>query len=811
MNRKNILLTLCIASIVAVLYGCKQDASTPIEPIITSHKTYQPNGTITGLIKNRTTDVPVKGAVISIGYDGSVHSTASDEAGAFSFADVPAGQYQIVNGTSVLSGTYTLTVSLVDYNASQIAAAKKYRNYYYGSVTIKFTSLAPGDSLAVSDMVGSVLLQISYLNTTVVGQIVNQNMQPVANAVVSLYDATVFPNLFLSQAQTQADGRYEFDKVDNGLTISLKAMSSDASMEGGLPAAFTLPSNTTADSLRSQVTAERIMLAPVDDVSPYVVGISLENNADVAPSNLQIVYTFSEPIKQTAYTRTDLPVGHSTILDDIAITYLGLKKVDGAISFAAQWNSASTRLTITPQGLIGSARYTASIQTAANSGKITDMAGKPLTNNGPLIGDFELLQFTTNGSSTVPDPPALSRRNVLGVYGNLDYAGGTVGLSWNFDNNARSYSIYKSINGGSFELLLPTGKDVYDVQYADNSGSLVFPAGASNPLTSASVRYIVRAVSKDLVEGPPSNTITIADEVLPVFAATNVTITPYFSSANNSYVFTLRFSEPLNQASAQLLDNYSFINTDIVTITKDRADYLGYSSPGVYIVQLKVSTGQLTLPAGYTLAISNVSDLEGNKIDPATKFITAPAPPIVALPANGQAGVSTNPTFSWNSANGALSYHLQISTNPSFSSFVKDIQNITATSASFNTGFLSGTSYYWRVAGRNNAGDGAFSNVLSFTTLGTAPTLSSPLNGATNVSTTPAFSWTPTTGATSYTIEVATDAAFTAKLPSQTTSSNNLTWPTALSSATNYWWQVTAVNSTTGASIVSVLFSFKTL
>ena len=76
-------------------------------------------------------------------------------AGAYSFANVPVGQYQIVNGAAVFSGTYTLTASLVSYNAGQTDPNKKYRDYYYNNVLITFTSLAPGDSLAVSDMVGS--------------------------------------------------------------------------------------------------------------------------------------------------------------------------------------------------------------------------------------------------------------------------------------------------------------------------------------------------------------------------------------------------------------------------------------------------------------------------------------------------------------------------------------------------------------------------------------------------------------------------------------------------------------------------------
>jgi hypothetical protein len=361
-----------------MMAGCKQNSSTPIEPA--SLSTYQPKGTITGLIVNRTTNVPVKGAVISVGYDGGVQSATSDGAGAYSFANVPVGQYQIVNGTAVFSGTYTLTVSLVAYNAGQTDSSKKYRNYYYSNVTITFTSLAPGDSLAVSDMVGSALLQISYLNTTVVGQVVDQNQQPVANATVMLYDATVFPNFLIGQTTTSASGGYLFSAVDNGLTIVLKSRSSDGSLQG-TSAAFTLQANVISDSLRSQVNAERLMITPVDNINPFVIGLTPQNNSDVSPSNLQVVYTFSEPIKQRAYTRTDLPPGSSTITDDIKVTYVGLKKSATAITFSAQWNASFTQLTITPQGIVGSAKYSVDLTSAFNSGNLTDNANLAVVNN----------------------------------------------------------------------------------------------------------------------------------------------------------------------------------------------------------------------------------------------------------------------------------------------------------------------------------------------------------------------------------------------------------------------------------------------
>jgi len=117
-------------------------------------------------------------------------------------------------------------------------------------------------------MMGSVRLQISYLNTTVIGQVVDQAMQPVAGAAVTLFDATTIPNIALAQTNTSTTGMYQFTHVDNGLSINVKAISSDGSLQGGLPHILTLPLNVTIDSLRSQVAAEQIMLAPADNVSP---------------------------------------------------------------------------------------------------------------------------------------------------------------------------------------------------------------------------------------------------------------------------------------------------------------------------------------------------------------------------------------------------------------------------------------------------------------------------------------------------------------------------------------------------------------
>lgn len=619
-NRVFFLFVLGIAASIS-LFGCKEESTTPLEPPPrNSLPTYQPKGTITGLIKDACTNAAVSGAMLSVGYDGGVQSATSDAAGAFSFANVPVGRFQVVGGGFVLTGTYTLTASLVSFNSSQSDTNRRYRDYYYNTVTITFTALVPGDSLGVSGLVGSIVFNISNLNNIVAGQVVDANMQPVANAIVTLFDQSITPGAVLAQTTTSQLGSYRFTRVDNGLTLMIKARSSDGSLEGSLASNLTLRCNQTYDSLRSQVQAERIVMGPADNVSPFVISINPEHNADVSPSGLQIVYTFSEPIKQTAYTRTGLPPGHNTMIDDIIFNYDGLKKTTGPIPFTVQWNSTFTQLTVVPQGVVGSARYSVNAGTAFASGKITDQANRALVNNANIIGDFEILRITTNGASALPVAPVLARRLIPGIAEQLDYAGGTVSMEWNYDVNARSYNIYKSVGGGAFELIR---QNYLGVQFQDNSGTL-YTGSLPNPYAATTMEYKVAGVSRDLAEGPASNAMTIRDGVRPqvLWANLSVDSTSATALANNSYYMTISFREPLNIASAQNNPSTTYVFTNTSSpMTVTRADYLGSTGPSRWEVRIGASPLGALRPSGAaqpTLTVrSSITDLAGNSLDTA--------------------------------------------------------------------------------------------------------------------------------------------------------------------------------------------------
>jgi hypothetical protein len=101
-----------------------------------------------------------------------------------------------------------------------------------------------------------------------------------------------------------------------------------------------------------------------------------------------------------------------------------------------------------------------------------------------------------------------------------------------------------------------------------------------------------------------------------------------------------------------------------------------------------------------------------------TTVIGAPAAPTLSSPASGAAVTGNTITFAWNSATGAISYRLQISTSPSFATTILDLSGIAGSSITY-TGLAANTVYYWRVNASNSAGTTSFSSVWSFTTAGT--------------------------------------------------------------------------------------------
>jgi fibronectin type 3 domain-containing protein len=163
-----------------------------------------------------------------------------------------------------------------------------------------------------------------------------------------------------------------------------------------------------------------------------------------------------------------------------------------------------------------------------------------------------------------------------------------------------------------------------------------------------------------------------------------------------------------------------------------------------------------------------------------------------AAPTGLTATVTANSiTLSWNSVTGALTYLVYRGSSSSGPWEIKG----TPTAASYTDGGLSsGTTYYYKVAGVNNGGEGPHSEVYSAATQGAGgglPAAPVTVNAAALSSGAIEISWTTVSGAASYRVYRSTDAVnFTlVGFPSGLSYTDG-----GLSSSTTYYYRVSAVN-----------------
>jgi hypothetical protein len=194
-----------------------------------------------------------------------------------------------------------------------------------------------------------------------------------------------------------------------------------------------------------------------------------------------------------------------------------------------------------------------------------------------------------------------------------------------------------------------------------------------------------------------------------------------------------------------------------------------------------------------------------------TTIVAAPSAPTLPSPSNGANGVPTTLLLSWNNSTRATSYRLQVSTSSGFSQVIIDQGSIKGTSYGIR-GLANSTRYYWRLNATNAGGISSYSNTWSFTTIvpaPAAPTLASPSNGATGVSSSPMLSWNASPGATSYALQMSTSADFSSLVVNQ--SGIVGTWNVvSLLNNTTHYWRVNAMN-VAGTSSWSSVWSFTTI
>jgi hypothetical protein len=192
--------------------------------------------------------------------------------------------------------------------------------------------------------------------------------------------------------------------------------------------------------------------------------------------------------------------------------------------------------------------------------------------------------------------------------------------------------------------------------------------------------------------------------------------------------------------------------------------------------------------------------------------IALPQAPVLVFPFDGLPDIPVSVPLVWNRRSTAESYHVQVATDTGFTNLFMQDSALTDTFR-FASGFSHSTTYYWRVRGKNVGGAGAWARYWSFKTViapPEAPTLISPVNGASDLTVSPVLIWNKVSTAAKYHIQVATNSGFTDLFMQDTNCSDSLKHIIGLDNSTSYFWRVRAINAG-GGSAWSNTWSFSTI
>jgi hypothetical protein len=194
---------------------------------------------------------------------------------------------------------------------------------------------------------------------------------------------------------------------------------------------------------------------------------------------------------------------------------------------------------------------------------------------------------------------------------------------------------------------------------------------------------------------------------------------------------------------------------------------------------------------------------------------TLAVPETLAAPRDTTVTQGTSVNLSWSKIDApvTLTYQVQTSTDSSFAN-LKDSTTSIGTSITF-TGFVPGTTYWWRVRvypGAPIPGAGEVDldlaskwsvgwtfmpelGMLSESGQVSGPNLQSPVYGNDTVIRRPTFSWLAVPGSDSYELQLATNPFFAMPTIKAPLSHTTWTWDEDLTYGTTYYWRVRSVKA----------------
>lgn len=393
-----------------------------------------------------------------------------------------------------------------------------------------------------------------------------------------------------------------------------------------------------------------------------------------------------------------------------------------------------------------------------------------------------------------------------------------------------SFSLSSPTDGASGVSLTPS------LSWTDSTGESNYRVQIATDAIFATVVYDNSAVNANITTlAIPGGTLNGGEQyywrVIAIAGAQQTTASNAPLSFTTVFPTSFVLTAPANNSTG-VATNPTFTWTDSTGEKNYRLQISSDSGFGTIVFQdnaIAANTTSYTLAPGIlndgtvyfwrVTALTTLSQVTGTNA-PFSFETTVPTTFSLTAPANGATGQSLTPTLFWTDATGETTYKVQIATDVGFTVMIYENSLISANIITFTvpSGILTGgTQYFWRIAAQNSNGSTTAGNApFSFTTLlPTAFNMVSPAAGTTGVSTAPTLTWTDATGESSYILQIATDAGFTAIVFQNSSIAQNVTSfavPSGnLNGGTQYFWRVQASNSAGQTTAANAPFSFTTV
>jgi hypothetical protein len=358
-------------------------------------------------------------------------------------------------------------------------------------------------------------------------------------------------------------------------------------------------------------------------------------------------------------------------------------------------------------------------------------------------------------------------------------------LKWNVSAGAENYAIQVS-NDSNFSVIV-----LQDSVLVDTSKTV---SGLSNGTT-----YYWRVKSKNHA-GSSTWSTTRSFTTFAAILSTPTLSEPQNNAVNQSVSPVLSWSTVTDATAYEVqvaaISDFSTVLIDNPALTTNTVSISNLTNSTVYYWRVRArnlgGASNWTVPWSFTT------------------IVTTPGTPVLILPANKSPNQPVTLQLSWNKSVGATTYTVIVATDTGMTNVTYQDSVVTDTTKII-TSLKNGTTYYWKVRGKNVSGYGSWSAVNSFTTIVSVPLLPmlvSPVDKASNQPVSLNVEWQASTNALEYHVQLASDTGFINIVKSDTVST--LTYPVSgLKNGTTYYWRVKSENHA-GSSTWSTVWSFTT-